>query len=112
MKRLLVLSATAVIGLTLQVMVVWAGEGLNWICQGNYNCAATTCINQYQGVSCTVVAPINHPKCEFNGENNQCIIVQKNCASLTPFAGTFCQGGGCPGGAPAGTPSFLQEAGC
>jgi hypothetical protein len=100
--------------LCLASLVVQAGEGAGWKCQGNQNCASTTCVNP-PNYSCAEVTPVNHPKCEYTGtSSDNCKITQRACLKRTYYAGGNCSGtpSACPHAYPWNISDYLCEDGC
>ena len=100
--------------LCLGALIVQAGEGVGWKCQGNYNCASTTCVAP-PNYSCAEVFPVNHPKCEYTGlSSDNCSITQRACLRRVYYAGGLCSGNPavCPHAYPLNLTDYLCEDGC
>ena len=88
--------------------------GARWNCQGNHNCASTTCINP-PDYSCGEITPVNHPKCEYTGNRaHSCDITQRACLKVEYYAGGTCHGTppSCAGLFPWNISAYLCEDGC
>ena len=106
----------AALALALSNALLAYAAGVNWNCQGNHNCASTTCESYPpEGKSCAEITPVNHPKCEYTGNRSHtCTITQRACLKKDFYAGGLCEGAPpvCNHAFPYNTPVYYCEDGC
>lgn len=108
------ITALGVLGILCTLSLAVQAAGVGWKCQGNYNCASTTCVAP-PGYSCADVTPINHPKCEYTGASgDNCTKTDRACLQRVYYAGGLCSGNPsvCPHTYPLNITDYLCEEGC